>query len=347
MEMVTLGADTHKATHTLVAVDGAARELGHRTFAATTSGHLEALAWALQWSDRRWAMEDCRHVSRRLEHDLLGAGETVVRVPPKLMAGARSSARTRGKSDPIDALAVARAAVREPDLPPATMDGASRELRLLVDHREDLVNERTRIQNRLRWHLHELNPGGPAVGNLSRKKGVDLLDEELAHHHGLVADLARDHAASIRSLNSRIGALEHEIMARTRKVAPSLLALPGCGFLTAAKLVGEVGGAARFKSRAAFAMHNGTAPIPVWSGRADRFRLNRGGNRKLNTALHTIALTQLRLEGPGKHYIAKRVSLGNTKREAIRALRRRISDEVYRRMRLDESVGLEATAQAA
>jgi transposase len=345
--MVTLGADPHKATHTLVAIDDAARQLGQRTFAATANGHLEALSWASQWSERRWAMEDCRHVSRRLERDLLVAGETVLRVPPKLMAGARSSARTRGKSDPIDALAVARAAAREPGLPVATLDGPSRELRLLVDHREDLVGERTRIQNRLRWHLHELDPGAATVGNLSRKKGLDMLDAQLACHRGLVADLARDQAASIRSLTNRIDALEREIIARTIQVAPALLALPGCGFLTAAKLVGEVGGASRFRSRAAFAMHNGTAPIPVWSGRAERFRLNRGGNRKLNCALHLIAVTQLRLDGPGKDYIAKRVSLGNTKREAVRALRRRISDEVYRRMLQDEGVISEAREQAA
>jgi transposase len=188
-----------------------------------------------------------------------------------------------------------------------------------------------------------MSQNGPAVWRCriawSRSHGVlDLLDEELANYQGLVAELARDQAGSIRSLNNRIRVLEHEIAAHTARLAPRLLTLPGCGYLTAAKLVGEVGGASRFKSRAAFAMHNATAPIPVWSGRADRFRLNRGGNRRLNTALHLIAVTQLRLEGAGKDYIAKRVSLGNTKREAIRALRRRISDEVYRRMLLDEGV---------
>jgi transposase len=335
--MVTLGADSHKATHTLVAIDETGLNLGHGTFAADTDGHINALTWASQWTERRWAIEDCRHVSRRLERDLLGAGEIVLRVPPKLMAGARRSARTRGKSDPIDALAIARAALREPGLPAATLDAPSRELRLLVDHREDLVGERTRIQNRLRWHIHELNPGAAAVRDISRKKGLDLLEAQLAGRPGLVADLAREQLASIRALTDRINQLEREIIARTAELAPSLLTLPGCASLTAAKLLGQVGGASRFRSRAAFAMHNGTAPIPVWSGRADRFRLNRGGNRQVNTALHRIALTQARLDGAGKDYLAKRVSLGNTKREAIRALRRRISDEVYRRMCLDEN----------
>jgi len=152
--MVTLGTDSHKATHTFVAVDEAGAQLSQSTFRADEEGHLKALKWAGQWCDRRWALEDCRHLSRRLERDLLGAGEKVVRVPPKLMAGARNSARTRGKSDPIDALAVARAAQREPGLPAAELDGPSRELRLLVAHREDLVAERVAIasyQEIVRW----------------------------------------------------------------------------------------------------------------------------------------------------------------------------------------------------
>jgi transposase len=157
--MVILGIDAHKRTHTLVAVDDAGRKLAERTVPATPEGHLQALQWAARWVDRRFAIEDCRHVTRRFEADLLAAAEAVVRVPPQLMAGARRGSRQRGKSDPIDALAVARAALREPELPIAQLDGPAREVRLLVDHREDLVAERTRIQNRLRWHLHELFPG--------------------------------------------------------------------------------------------------------------------------------------------------------------------------------------------
>ena len=158
--MVTLGIDAHKRTHTVVAVDDVGRELGHKTTTATTSAdHLDMLRWAERFGpERNWAVEDCRHLSRRLEADLLAAGERIVRVPPKLMAQARDAARTYGKSDPIDALAVARAALRHPDLPTAQLDGPTRELRLLVDHREDLVAERTRCINRLRWHLHELDP---------------------------------------------------------------------------------------------------------------------------------------------------------------------------------------------
>ncbi|MBJ7602324.1 MAG: transposase [Candidatus Dormibacteraeota bacterium] len=131
--MVTLGSDSHKKTHTFVAVDGNGCQLDSRTVAATSAGHLQALRWAQQWPERRWALEDCRHLSRRLEADLLAAGEAVQRVPPKLMACARQGGRELGKSDPIDALAVARAALREPDLPVAQLDGPSREVKLLLD----------------------------------------------------------------------------------------------------------------------------------------------------------------------------------------------------------------------
>ena len=159
--MITVGVDAHKRTHTVVAVDAQGRQLGVKTVATTSKDHLSLLTWAGQFAgedEMLWAIEDCRHLSRRLERDLLAAGQKIVRVPPKLMAHVRDSARTYGKSDPIDALAVARAAQREPALPSARLDGADRDVRLLSDHRETLVAERTRVICRLRWHLHELDP---------------------------------------------------------------------------------------------------------------------------------------------------------------------------------------------
>jgi transposase len=158
--MVLLGVDPHKDTHTVVAVDQAGRQLDQRTVAARTLGHVELIGWARRrWPKQRtWPVEDCRHVTGRLERDLLAAGERVVPVPPRLMAGARQAVRTQGKSDPIDALAVARAALREPTLPAAQHEQTSWEVKLLVDHREHLVAERTRTINRLPWHLHQLDP---------------------------------------------------------------------------------------------------------------------------------------------------------------------------------------------
>jgi len=343
--MVTLGVDAHKRTHTVVAVDEPGRELGQRTIAATSDGHLEALSWAEQWSQRRWALEDCAHLTRQLKIDLLVAGESVVKVPPKMMAGVRRSARERGKSDPIDARAVAQAALREPDLPVARLDGPARELRLLVDHREDLVGERTRIMRRLRWHLHQLAPGQePPPRSLSRHVVLNELAIRLATDSRPVARLARSLVERLRLLKAEIDALEREIAKLVEDAAPKLRALSGCGPLTTAKLIGEVGGIGRFRSRAAFAMHNGTAPVPVWSGNTARFRLNRGGNRQINVALHRIAITQMQRPGPAQDYIARQRSAGKTKLEAIRALRRYISDEVYRRMVLDAASAVPAAA---
>lgn len=335
--MVTLGVDAHKRSHTMVATDEQGRQVGQVTVPATSAGHLRALRWAGRWPQRSWAVEDCRHLSRRLERDLLGASERVVRVPPKLMAAARRGARTRGKSDPIDALAVARAALREPGLPVAQLDGVERQVRLLGDHREDLVAERTRAQNRLRWHLHELEPGWEIpAGGLDRAVWLDAAAGRLAGHQGVVAEIATELVVRCRELTVRVKELERQLTRLVAPRAPSLLALAGCGALTAAKLVGETAGVGRFRSRAAFAMHNGTAPIPVWSGNHERHRLNRGGNRQLNAALHRIAVTQLRFEGAGRAYYQRRLALGDTKTEAIRALRRRLSDEVYRRLDADE-----------
>ena len=346
--MVTLGADAHKRSHSLVAVDDIGRKLGAHTVAATSTGHLEALRWARRWRPRRWAVEDCRHVTRSLEKDLLSAGEVVVRVPPHMAAEGRRSLRERGKSDPIDALAVARTALREADLPEAHLDDHCREVKLLLDHREDLVGERTRIQNRLQWLLHELEPEFQvASGALSRRPAIKRVEALLEGRHGVVAELARELTVRTAQLSSRIDELEQQLAAMMPALAPSLLALPGCGVLTAAKLLGETAGVRRFRSRAAFAMHNGTAPIPASSGKQQRHRLNRGGNRQLNAALHRIAVSQIRRAGRSHDYFQRRLAAGNTKREAYRALRRRLSDEVFRLMLTDQQTdasGVQAPA---
>lgn len=192
--MVIPDIDAHKRTHTVVAVDGNGRQLATRTFGTATADHLVLLRWVAQFGpERRCAVEDCRHLSRRLERDLLTAGEQVSRVPAKLMAHVRDSARTYGKSDPIDALAVARAVLREPGLPTARLDGPDRDVRLLIDHREGLVNVRTRVINRLRWHLHELDPEwDPTPRSLDRHSAHDKIERRLVSIGGdqLVVRLA-------------------------------------------------------------------------------------------------------------------------------------------------------------
>jgi len=334
--MLTIGGDSHKRTHTFVAVDELGRKVATTTVAATTDGNLDAIRWAGQWPERRWALEDCRHLTRRLESDLLRAGEEVVRVPPKLMAAERRSARESGKSDPIDAMSVARASLREPDLPSARLDGDARRLKLLVDHREDLVSERTRMQSRLRWHLHELMPDHViAPKALKRWTVLDDTEKRLRAHDGLVAEIALELVGRIRELTARINQLEREIAGIVSTLAPTLLTLAGCGVLSAAKIVAETAGVDRFKSKSAFARWNGSAPIPVWTG-SERFRLNRGGNRQVNAALHRIAVTQWRGVGDdGRAYVLRRLETGDTKTSALRALRRRISDEVFKRLHAD------------
>jgi transposase len=336
--MVTLGIDAHKRTHTVVVVDDVGRQLGVRTTSSTTTAdHLELVRWADRFGiDRTWAVEDCRHLSRRLEADLLAAGERIVRVPPKLMAHARDSARSYGKSDPIDALAVARAALRYPDLPVAQLDGPSRELRLLIDHREDLVAERTRCINRLRWHLHELDAQwDPQPRCLTRYRQLDAVQARLTAFDSMVARIAADIVARIRALTAAANDLEREITVRVREIAPTLMLLAGVGALTAAKIVAETADIRRFKSKDAFARHNGTAPLPVWSGNRERHRLARTGNRQLNCAIHRIAVTQMRCNDDAKTYLQRRRDLGNTNTEALRAFKRRLSDVVYRTLLAD------------
>jgi len=340
-----VGIDAHKRTHTAVAIDEAGRKLGEKTTRMTTTeANLELVRWADSFGpERRFAVEDCRHLSRRLEADLLASGEELVRVPPKLMAHARDAARTYGKSDPIDALAVARAAHREPGLPVARLDGPSRELRLLVDHREDLVRDRVAQINRLRWHLHELDPSwDPAPRSLVRFKHLDALAARLEPMEGTVAWVARDLVGRIRELTQAANDLERRIVQAVSGLAPALLELAGVGALTAAKLVAEVADVRRFRSKDAFARHNGTAPLPVWSGNHVRHRLSRTGNRQLNAAIHRIAVTQMRIHQPARDYLERRIAMGNTKTEALRALKRRLSDVVFRALLVDADMAAEA-----
>ena len=338
--MMVLGVDPHKNSHTVVALEAATGEVrGELTVVADQRGHERLLAWARSLgSERRFALEDCRHVSGRLERFLIAAGEGCVRVPPKLMAQVRRSARTRGKSDAIDAAAIARAALREPGLPEARLDGPERELRLLADHRDDLVAERTRIQSRLRWHLHDLalDLAVPPKA-LDRACWLTRLEEALALLEGVQAGIARELTLRCRALSAEIAALGREIARRATELAPELLALPGCGALTAARLLGETAGALRFASAARFAMHAGVAPLPVCSGQSNRHRLNRRGNRQLNAALHRIALTQLRMHEPAQAFVARKRAEGKSTREALRCLKRHLARIVWRELRNAEA----------
>jgi transposase len=240
--MIVIGVDVHKHSLTAVAVDEAGRMLDEKTVAAADDG---LVAWASELSgERLWALEDCRQLTRALERRLLADGEELVRVPPKLMAPERRAGRLRGKSDPIDALAVARAALREPRLSrPRPDEQPFRELKLLVDHREDLIDERRRAQQRLRWHLHQLDPSLIVpLRRLDRPLHLDRVGRWLARREQDVqVRVARELVTRCRSLTRTIAELDAELEQRTAETAPALLELPGCGPLTAAKLLAEIG----------------------------------------------------------------------------------------------------------
>jgi transposase len=333
--MIVLGADMHKSSHTIAAVGRASGELlGDKTIAVGDGGFAAALAWARGLDDERvWALEDCRHVSGAFERFLVVHGERVVRVATRLMAGERRGGRDRGKSDRIDALAVARAALREgvDRLPVAELAGVELDIRLLVDHRERLVRMRTALYNDLLWHLHDLWPEQtfPGCGLLSKKWTTRIARRLGRTEQNARVRIARDELRHLRELSTTVDALEAEIADLVAEVAPQLLAEPGFGPLTAGKLIGEIAGAQRFSSDAKLARAGGIAPIPVSSGKTNRHRLDRGGNRQINTAIHRVAVTRARCHPETKAYIERKRAEGKTNRDAIRCLKRHLARRIW------------------
>jgi transposase len=336
--MIVIGVDTHKHTHALAAVDeGTGRVRGSREIKADEPGHLEAVRWARGIDGERvWAIEDCRHVSRRLEQALLAAGERVVRVAPKMMGASRRGERERGKSDEIDAQAVARAVVKDgvDRFPAAHLDARAMEIRLLFDHREDLVRERTRMQNRLRWHLLELCPELERKlkrGALSDGRALERLDRRLRGlGSGARVRIAREQLAHIRALTRQADRLESELLGLIGAYRPRLLEEQGCGALTAALLIGRTAGNERFRTEACFGRQSGTAPIPCSSGQRSQHRLDRGGDRQLNRALHTIAIVRARQDPATREYLARKRTDGKTKKGALRCLKRYLARRFWR-----------------
>jgi transposase len=328
--MIVIGVDVHKQSVTAVAVDEAGRPLDEKVIPV---GSDELLGWASALDpERMWAVEDCRQLTGWLERQLLGVGEELVRVPPKLTVPERRAGRTRGKSDPIDALAIARAALREPHLSrPRPDERVYREIKLLVDHRDDLVDQRRRTQQRLRWHLHQLDPTYEVpLRMLGRPSHLERVARWLARREQeLQVRLARELISICRTLNRAIAELDQELEHRTAATAPALLELPGCAAVTAAKLLAEIGPVDRFRSDAQLARHSGVAPLEASSGRTQRHRLDRGGNRQLNAALYRIAITQARYHPGARAYLERKRAEGKSRREALRCLKRLLVRAVF------------------
>jgi transposase len=339
--MIVIGVDAHKRSHTCVAVGQlTGQRIQIRSAPARDEGHGQLVGWARGLdADRVWAVEDCRHVSGRLERFLLGRGERVVRVAPKLMAGARKSAREPGKSDPTDALAVARAALREglDELPAAQLDDRALEIRQLVDHRERLVCQRTALINDLRWHLHDLDPAFEVPARrLTSASWQQKVARKLGRlGKGVRVRIARDELKRIRELTTAIDGLYRELATLVTAYRPALLWLPGCGVLCAAKAIGETGGAQRFATASKYARITGSAPIPASSGNHTRYRLDRGGNRQLNAVLHRIAISQIRHHPPAHEYYKRKLAEGKTTTEALRCLKRQIATTLWKLLQPD------------
>ena len=240
--------------------------------------------------------------------------------------------RTRGKSDPLDALAIARAAIREPNLSrPLPDERVYREIKLLVDHRDDLVDQRRRTQQRLRWHLFQLDPTYQLpLRMLGRHSHLERVARWLARRdQELQVQLARELINSCRQLNRHISELDLQLEQRVRDTAPGLLELPGCAAVTAAKLLAEIGPIDRFQTDAQLARHGGVAPLEASSGRTQRHRLDRGGNRQLNAALHRIAIIRAHYHGPARDYLERKRAEGKSRREALRCLKRLLIRVVF------------------
>jgi len=335
--MPAIGIDTHKRTLAACAVDDVGAVIAERTFDCDRAGFVELTVWAAAVAPGATiGIEGSSSYGAPVAHHLVAAGHAVREVPPQLSRRERGRSRRAGKSDPGDALAIARVTVREPDLPPVRREDRSTELGLLADAREDVVRAQTQARNRLHAHLVVLLPGyGRTASQLVSRRQLEAIEQALDGATGIRAELARTLLAEVRELGRRATELERTIAGLV--AGHPLLGLPGVGVLTVARLVAETGDVTRFRSPAAFAMLAGVAPIPASSGEVQRLRLNRGGNRRLNRALYTIALSQAWHHEPAKAYIARKRASGKSWVEALRCLKHRVSRPVFRLLQAGQS----------
>ena len=331
--MLVVGIDSHKDSLVGCVVDEAGRELSYGRFENTGEGHGEVLDWVQKLSAGRVAIEGSGGYGRPLSLVLLAAGVEVVDVPPQMTARARRTQRSRYHSDPGDARLIARVGAREPDLPRPRPHGAVEDLRVVVFYRRERVAIRNREANRLHADLTQLHSGyqHQITGRLTRPAALEEVTQLISGDRSVRAQIARRRVAALRSLITHIQELDKQVA--------DLIAVTGaqtltdiCGIATtgAGEILAEVGHPHKYPTKAKFAMANGTAPLQASSGRINRHRLNRGNNRRLNRTIHIAALTQIRRPGTeGRVYYEKLQARGKTTQEAIRILKRRISDRIW------------------
>jgi transposase len=330
--------DPHKRSATIEVCDEGETVLSTGRFGTDRDGYKELLAAGRKYPDRRWAVEGCEGVGRHLAQRLVADGEAVLDVPAKLSARARVFSTGQGrKTDATDAHSVAVVALRTPGLRPVLVDGVTVALRLLVDRRDELGAARTLTVNRLHRLLVELIPGG-AKAFLSATQAKALL--ATVRPRDVVGKTRRRLAAELvvelDGIDKRIKAATTELRELVGAAGSTLLDLHGIGPSGAARLLGDIGDVARFPTRGHFASWNGTAPIDASSGEQNRHRLSRAGNRRINRVLHIMAIVQLRNDTEGRAYYRRKLAAGKTPMEAIRALKRRLSDIVYRQLVADQ-----------
>jgi transposase len=324
---VMIGVDPHKASHTAAALDDHGQLLGQQRVPATLDGYQQLRQWAGRWLQRCWAVEGANGIGRTLAQRLVGDGEQVLEVPAKLAARVTVLSVGHGrKSDPDDAVSVAITARSVPQLRQVGVEDQATVLHLLTKRRQDLVAARTQTINRLHRLLMDLIPGG-ARRNLTAKRAAALLATVTPAGAPAVIrwQLATELVADVRQLEQRIAAVEARLKTAVAKSKTTLVELFGVGPVLAATFLGEVGDVRRFPTKHHFAAHTGTAPVEASSGDVRRHRLNRGGNRQLNTALHIIAVCQIRDPSPGQVYYRRKLVEAKTPEEALRCLIGRVS----------------------
>ena len=338
-ERVVIGMDPHKRSVTIEVMTAEEDVLGGGRFGTDAAGFAAMMEYVSPWTDRVWAIEGCNGIGRHIALRLLAQGQDVVDVPPKLSARARVFSTGQGrKTDATDAHSVALVGTRMSGLRPVVRDADLEVLRMLVDRRRSLGEEHTRKVSQLHALLLELLPGG-AKKDLSAAQARELLakvrpsDTVGKTRRRLAAELVGD----LERIYARKKAADKELKALLAQTGTGLLDLHGIGPSGAARLLVEVGDITRFPDRNHFASWTGTAPVDASSGDHVRHRLSRGGNRQINRVLHTMATVQLRNPTPGRGYYDRRKTEGKTSMEAIRALKRRLSDIVYRHM-LDDAI---------
>jgi transposase len=335
---VIIGMDPHKRSATVEVIDDRARVLAVGRYGTDKAGYVQMLAAGRRFDDRVWAVEGCNGIGRHIAHRLVHDGETVFDVPAKLSAQVRVFATGNGrKTDPVDAHSVALAALRAPNLVRVDVDDDLVVMGMLVDRRDELGRARTQTINRLHRLLLELFPGGAKQFLSSRQaraliatiKPRDLVGKTRRR-------LAVELVVELEGIDKKIKAIKKELTGLVEARGSTLLTLTGIGPSGAARLLADVGDIGRFADRDRFASWNGTAPLDASSGDQKRHRLSRAGNRRINRALHIMAVVQLRHPTEGRTYFDAKKAAGKTSMEAMRALKRRLSNVVYTQMVTDQ-----------